>query len=214
MRKNQKAEIRKLEILENYYQILIDEGFEGASIGKIAKRMHIHPSLIIHYFKTKENMTSELVDLLIEKYLAPEFLELDHITDLEQRFHALIDTLFSFEWSRTVNPGLHFGFYYLSFRYPAIHERYRKMIKRLRDYLIVELERFREADIIKTNYPKRAADLIITLMEGMEFQAHFLSEGKPFEAFAGDAKKVVITMLKNNGFSEKISKTEEPLKEN
>ena len=43
MRKNQKAEIRKLEILENYYQILIDEGFEGASIGKIAKRMHIHP---------------------------------------------------------------------------------------------------------------------------------------------------------------------------
>ena len=95
MRKNQKAEIRKPEILENYYQILIDEGFEGASIGKIAKRMHIHPSLIIHYFKTKENMTFELVDLLIEKYLAPEFLEFDHITDMEKRFHALIDTLFS-----------------------------------------------------------------------------------------------------------------------
>ena len=199
-RKNQKAKIRKREILENYYQILIDEGFEGASIGKIAKRMGIHPSLIIHYFKTKENMTSELVDLLIEKYLAPEFLEFDHITDLEQRFHALIDTLFSFEWSRTVNPGLHFGFYYLSFRNPAIHERYRKMIKHLRDYLIEELARFRRAGIIQTNSLKRAADLIVTLMEGMEFQAHFLSEGRPFEEFAGDARKVVVSMLKNNGF--------------
>ena len=199
MRKNQKAETRKLEILENYYRILIDEGFEGASIGKIAKRMHIHPSLIIHYFKTKENMTSELVDLLIEKYLAPEFLEFDHITDMDQRFHALIDTLFSFEWSRTVNPGLHFGFYYLSFRNPAIHERYQKMIKRLRDYLIDELGRFREAGIIKTKNLKRAADLIVTLMEGMEFQAHFLSEGKPFEEFAGDAKQVILSMLKNEG---------------
>ena len=199
MRKNQKAEIRKPEILENYYQILIDEGFEGASIGKIAKRMAIHPSLIIHYFKTKENMTSELVDLLIEKYLAPEFLEFDHISDLEQRFHALIDTLFSLEWSRTVNPGLHFGFYYLSFRNPAIHERYCRMIRRLRDYLIGELERFREAGVIKITSLKRAADLIVTLMEGLEFQAHFLSEGKHFDEFAGDAKKVILNMLKNNG---------------
>ena len=197
MRKNQKGEIRKLEILENYYQILIDEGFEGASIGKIAKRMHIHPSLIIHYFKTKENLISELVDLLIEKYLAPEFLEFDHIADMEQRFHALIDTLFSFEWSRTVNPGLHFGFYYLSFRNPAIHERYRKMIARLRDYLIDELARFRDAGVVKTKNLKRAADLIVTLMEGMEFQAHFLSEGKPFEAFAGDAKKIIIAIFYN-----------------
>ena len=60
MRKNQKAEIRKPEILENYYQVLIEEGLEGTSIGKIAKRMDIHPSLIIHYFKTKENSFSRV----------------------------------------------------------------------------------------------------------------------------------------------------------
>jgi len=81
MHKNQRAEIRKPEILENYYKILIDEGFKGAPIGKIAKHMHIHPSLIIHDFKTKENMSSEVVDLLIKKYLAsgvwptPEIIE-------------------------------------------------------------------------------------------------------------------------------------------
>ena len=111
MRKNQKAITRKPEILENYYQVLIEEGFEGASIGKIAKRMNIHPPLIIHYFKTKENLTLDLVDFLIEKYEAPEFLQFGHIQDLEQRFDQLMDTLFSFEWSRTVNPGVHFGFY-------------------------------------------------------------------------------------------------------
>ena len=124
MRSYQKADIRKPEILENYYQVLLEEGFEGTSIGKIAKRMHIHPSLIIHYFKTKENMTIELVDLLIEKYEAPEFLQFDHIENLEQRFQALMDTVFSFEWSRTIDPGLHFGFYYLSFRNPKIRQAY------------------------------------------------------------------------------------------
>ena len=54
MTKRKNAEIRKPEILENYYQVIIEEGIEGASIGKVADRMDIHPSLIIHYFKAKK----------------------------------------------------------------------------------------------------------------------------------------------------------------
>ncbi len=75
MRKNQQADTRKPEIIENFYQILIEEGFEGASIGKIAKRVNIRPPLIIHYFKTKENLTLEWVEFFIQKYKAPEFLQ-------------------------------------------------------------------------------------------------------------------------------------------
>jgi AcrR family transcriptional regulator len=195
MRKNQKAEIRKPVILENYYQIIIKEGLEGASIGKIAKRMNIHPSLIIHYFKTKEKMTEELVDLLIEKYEAPEFLDFSHISDLNQRFQALMDTIFSLEWSRTVDAGVHFGFYYLSFRKPVIRERFRQMFIRFRDYLVRELETYRDAGIIKVNDVKMAADMVVTLMEGLEFHAHFLSEGQPFEDFADASRKIAVNML-------------------
>ena len=201
MRKNQKAEIRKAEILATYYQVLLEEGFEGTSIGKIAKRMDIHPSLIIHYFKTKENMTTELVDLLIEKYEAPEFLQFNHIDDLEKRFQAMIDTVFSFEWSRTIDPGLHFGFYYLSFRNPKIRQAYEAMIQRFRDYLEGELVFYQQAGIIKTNNVKSAAGVIVTLMEGLEFHAQFLSEGQPFENFANYAKQLVLSMLKGEAFS-------------
>jgi AcrR family transcriptional regulator len=211
MRKNKKAEIRKPEILENYYQVLIEEGFEGASIGKIAKRMDIHPSLIIHYFKSKDNMTFELVELLIEKYLEPGFLKFNHITDLEQRFYTLIDTIFSIEWSRTINPGLHFGFYYLSFRNPAIHERYQAMIKQFRDYLIGELELFRENGILQIDDVKKAADIIVTLMEGLEFHSHFLSEEKPFEEFANYAKNLVLAMLKYDGFKLDLKRAGQPM---
>jgi AcrR family transcriptional regulator len=201
MRNYQKAEIRKPEILESYYQVLIEEGFEGTSIGKIAKRMNIHPSLIIHYFKTKENMTIELVDLLIEKYEALEFLQFDHIEDLEQRFQSMIDTIFSFEWSRTIDPGLHFGFYYLSFRNTEIRAAYEKMIQRFRDYLVHELELYRRQGIVNVNNTKMAADTIVTLMEGLEFHAHFLSEGQAFEKYSNHTKHLVISMLKDEKFS-------------
>ena len=197
MRKNQSAELRKPEILESYYQVLIEEGLEGASIGKIADRLNIHPSLIIHYFKTKERMKLALVDLLVEKYNAPEFLSLTHIEDNEARFHALMDTLFSFEWSRTVDPGVHFGFYYLSFRSEAIQERFREMFKSLREHLKEQMAYFSSKNIIKVRDPEKAADIIVTLMEGLEFHSQFLSTGKPFQAFAQTAKETAILALKS-----------------
>lgn len=195
MRKNQKAEIRKPEILEHYYQVLIKEGFEGASIGKIARRMDIHPSLIIHYFQTKENMTLELVKALIDRYEAPEYLQFDHIEDPRERFRAFMDTLFSLEWSRTVDAGVHFGFYYLSFRNPAVRGRFEEMIKRFRDHLEDELEHFKDAGIVQVDDMRLAADMIVTLIEGLEFHAHFLSDGRPFQEFAAAAKKLAISIL-------------------
>ena len=197
MRKNQNADTRKPEILENYYQVLIEEGFEGASIGKIAKRMNMHPPLIIHYFKTKENMTIELVDFMIEKYEAPEFLQFDHIKDIAQRFDALMGTIFSFEWSRTINPGVHFGFYYLGFRNQKIKQRFEAMFKNFRNYLVGELEVYRKAGIVKVKNLKNAADAIVTLMEGLEYHAHFLSDNEPFEEFANYSRQMIVSMLKN-----------------
>jgi AcrR family transcriptional regulator len=177
--------------------VLIEEGLEGASIGKIADRLNIHPSLIIHYFKTKERMKLALVDLLVEKYNAPEFLSLAHIQNNEERFHALMDTLFSFEWSRTVDPGVHFGFYYLSFRSEAIQERFKEMFKALREHLKEEMAYFSSKGVITVHDPEKAADIIVTLMEGLEFHSQFLSTGKPFQAFAQTAKETAILALKS-----------------
>ena len=196
MKQRKNAEIRKPEILENYYQVIIEEGIEGASIGKVAKRMDIHPSLIIHYFKTKTNLTLELVDLMLEKYMAPGYLDFSHISNLEDRFNALIDTIFSESWSKTVDPGVHFCFYYLSFRNPDIKEQFNKIFKRFRDYLYGEMEMYNRAGIIHVKDIDKAIDSIITLMEGLEFHAKFLANNKPFEEFAEYSKRLVIAVLK------------------
>ncbi len=194
-RKNSKIEHRKPEILENYYQVIIKEGIEGASIAKIARRMNIHPSLIIHYFKTKHNLTVELFDLLIERYAAPEFFQHDRIKDPHQRFKTLMDILFSFEYSRTVDPGVHFGFYYLSFRNKEINKRFREMINQLKVLLIKEFEKFKKEGIITVKDTGQAANMVVTLIEGLEFQTAFLDQNKKFEDFAEQSKRLAIAFL-------------------
>ena len=195
MRKNSSAKNRKPEILEQYYQVIIAEGFEGASIGKIADRMGIHPSLIIHYFKTKENMTVELVELVIEKFEAPHFLEFSHIDDPKKRFHELMETFFSKEWSYTVDPSVFYAFYYLSFRHPVIRERFEAMFKRFRDYLVRELQYFKEQGIVGALDITKASDIILTLLEGLVFHTNFLTDGEPFEEFAEYAKDTTMSIL-------------------
>jgi len=200
MRKNKNAALRKPDILESYYQVLIAEGLEGASIGKVANQTGIHPSLIIHYFKTKENMKLELVDLLIEKYESPTMLDVDHIEDDEAHFNALMDIIFSLKWSRTVEPSVHFAFYYLSLRDERILDRFKVMFKWLRDYLCHKLDYFNAKGVVRVNDTDRAAEYIVTLMEGLEFHSQFLADGKPFEAFAEVAKKSLMRSLKAGDF--------------
>ena len=195
MRKHQSAEVRKPEILEHYYQTVIEEGLEGASIGKIAKRMNIHPSLIIHYFKTKHKMTIDLVDLIIDKFEAPTFLDFSGINNPEKRFHRLMDVIFSKEWSKTVDSSVFYGFYYLSFRVPEIRERFKAMFQRFRDYLVREFTIARKQGVVKVDEVHKAADMVVTLMEGMEYHAAFLANGQPFEEFAQYSKRVAMALL-------------------
>lgn len=200
IRKNRNAETRKPEILEGYYQVLIENGFEGSSIGKIAQHLNLHSTLILHYFKNKDNLQRELIEFLITKYKAEHMLEFDLIENSARRFDAMMDLIFSFKWNRTVDPGVHFGFYYKSFRDEGIRKVFKDMFRWLSDYLYNAFILFNKDSIIKVTDERKAAEYVLTLMKGLEFHAHFLNEGRPFEDFANTAKTATIAMLKNGTF--------------
>jgi AcrR family transcriptional regulator len=195
-RKNQNAELRKPEILEGYYRVLIEEGLEGTSISKIAKHLGIHPSLILHYFNNKESLRLALIELMISKFKARHLIKFDHIEDDAERFTAIIDMIFSYEWSRTVDPGVHFGFYYQSFRDENVSKLFREMFGWLRDFLYEEFVISNKRGIIQVTDERKAADFVVTLMEGLEFHAHFLGHDQPFKEFAATAKQSALAVLK------------------
>ena len=135
--RSEQSRRRRRQMLEAYYQVLLDEGLEGASIGKIAKRIDVHPSLVIHYFGTKEQMTIALVDYLLEVYYEHYGEKLAAIGDPLERLHAILDTFFSVSYQQLLPESVFYACFYLSLRHPAVraafatlHEVERDLVER------------------------------------------------------------------------------------
>lgn len=163
------ADIRRREILESYYQVISRKGIEGASIAKIAKLMGAQPSLITHYFKTKEEMTAGLVDFILEKYEEPYFYGIDEAGDYEKRFHTLLDGIFGLDRIRFVDDGAFYSCFSLTFRNPNIKKHFEKMYDRFRTQLISELTLYMNKGVIGKVDISNAANVIMSLMEGLGY---------------------------------------------
>ena len=74
------------------------------------------------------------------------------------------------------------------------------MFRWFRDYLHDAFITFNKDGVIKVSDEHKAADYVLTLMEGLEFHSHFLNEDKPFEDFADTAKAATIEILKSGTF--------------
>jgi len=92
------AHKRKPESLEHFYKVIIKEGLQGTSIAKIANHMGVNPSLLTHYFHSKEEMVIELLEVFFKKYNQAFMVKIQKTHDPEKRFDALLDTFFGVEW--------------------------------------------------------------------------------------------------------------------
>jgi AcrR family transcriptional regulator len=197
-RERKNAEIRKPEILRHYYQVIIDEGFENTSIDKIAKRMGIHPSLIFHYFKTKENATVELVDFIFQDNEKATLEHIEQIADPEQRFNEFINTIFGKSWSESVNTVAFYACFYLGLRNKRINEKLQISFNRFRDFIRRELNIYKKAGLIAVKDIDKAADIILTLEEGFDHVMNIAPGNKTFEESSKIIKEVALTLLKAN----------------
>ena len=124
MRREEWARLRRREMLAAYYQVLKDEGLQGASIAKIAKRIDAPPSLLIHYFGTKEQMTIELVDYLLDEYRHGYGDKLAAIPEPLERLVAILDTFFDPEYHQLLDDSVFYACFYVSLRHPAVRKSY------------------------------------------------------------------------------------------
>ncbi|MBN2284458.1 MAG: TetR family transcriptional regulator [Deltaproteobacteria bacterium] len=195
-RKKDKAPIRRKEILEHFQNVIVDEGVEGASIAKIANRMGTHPSLLIHYFSSKEEMIIALVDFILEQYETTFVKKLDEIHDPAQRFEALLNTIFGVDWISLVDTKAFYACYYLSLRNERVKVRFQKMYMRFRNYLIHEIEMCMKEGIIAETEPQKDADFIIALVEGLSFYRNISGGRRTYRELGLYLKEKALTILK------------------
>ncbi|MBW1892837.1 MAG: TetR family transcriptional regulator [Deltaproteobacteria bacterium] len=194
-RTKDKADIRKFEILEHFQQVLAKEGFEGASIAKIAKQMGTHPSLLIHYFSTKEEMIIELVDFILEKYESMALQKSREILNPEQRLNTLLDTIFGVDWISLVDSSAFYACYYLSFRNRKVKERLEKLYKRFKEYLVNEINLCVSEGLIKESDPEKDADFIISLVEGLSFYRNITGGKQKYRELGSYLKEKALQIL-------------------
>jgi AcrR family transcriptional regulator len=195
MRVRKNAEIRKPEILRSFYQTIIEEGIEGASLGKVARRMDIHPSLIMHYFSTKENMLIELVDYIVSEYGSLLRNIRVHHSEPHERIHQLLDVLWSDEWYRMTDISADFSVLSVSFRNGEVNQRFRHLYSVFRKFLSHELQRFADAGIITADDPEVAADVVISMIEGYRHFKHFYVDEDASGKFRQEMKRSVLKLL-------------------
>jgi len=166
MKKRLNADIQKPKIVKHFYKTILAEGFEGASIAKVAKRMKIHPSLILHYFGNKENLTLALVDYVIDAYNS--LLKSYKSEDIapEDRLTQLLEAIWSREYYEKINVAGSFAVLSVSFRNEKIHKKIRDLYRVFKKFLVREFTYLIDHKVIGIKDPGHAAEIIMTMIEG------------------------------------------------
>jgi AcrR family transcriptional regulator len=187
-------EIRQQEIITVFYDTARKDGYENASIAKVAKVMDINPSLIIHYFKTKDDLTHALIDYILEKYLLiykTKNKENITLSDLQKT----IDLLFSKKWNLLFDDGLFYTFYALSFREEKIKAKYKTILDSLHFELAFMIEQCNKKQLLNVSSPRAAADLIFVLVDGAYFYLSLENDKKAYKEKLDDYKNKAYEIL-------------------
>ena len=130
--------------------------------------MDINPTLVIHYFKTKESLIYALIDYILERYLLIYTIKQKEQAILAD-LHKTIEMLFSNKWNSLFDDGLFYAFYAKTFRDEKIKAKYKIILDTLRTRLISIIEQCNSNNFIKVDDPKVVADIIFVLVDGSYF---------------------------------------------
>jgi AcrR family transcriptional regulator len=167
MGRKDKSEERRKEILEACYQVVARKGLEGATLKSIGKEMGVAPSLLMHYFASKEELIQSLVDYMIQK-MDYTFLErMEHIPTARERLDLFLEKNLSFELPDAVESKVFYGAFYLSIG----DERVRQSFRRVYDHDQAVLSRLIGDYAAEVGIPDLRPELlaiqIVALFEGL-----------------------------------------------
>ena len=180
MGRKSKVVQRRKEILDHFYMVILEDGFENASIAKIANRMDVNPSLLIHYFSTKEEMVRGLIDSVLNQYHQLFLPALEGISDPEARLACLLESLGGHKYMQRADGPVYYNCYALIFRDPAIKLRFQEVYRQICDMILREVERAKLAGLIRVRDARMTANALIWIAEGRSFYENIFDQEHPF----------------------------------
>ena len=127
MGRRDKSDVRRMEILEACYQVVAAKGLEGATLKRIGKEMGVAPSLLMHYFASKEDLIQSLVDYMILKMDTAFLAQMEQLPTARERLQLYLNKNLSFEVPQAVDDKVFYGAFYLSLSDERIRRSFRKV---------------------------------------------------------------------------------------
>jgi AcrR family transcriptional regulator len=177
--KTQISANRKREIIEGFYQLSKENGLENTSIAKIGNHLGMPPSLVMHYFPTREILISNLISYILQRLLkiyTPIIQELrvQNYTDP----HTFVDRMFSRDWNLLIDDGVFYSCFSLIFRNYRIKKEYRNLHLKLRENLKEILD---QDEKIKLKDTELLAEQIFVVVEGAYYYLSMIDDEELYE---------------------------------
>lgn len=185
--------IRQKEIIGAFYRVAKKEGLEMASVAKTAQVMNITPSLIMHYFKTKEELIYGLIDYILDKYLL--IYRVKDWEDPSQALLTVIDNIFSKKWNTLFDDGVSYSCYSFAFRDKKIKRKYKQLLDTLRGTLRDLIEACNDKKITSVKDATLTADLIFVLVDGAYYYLSLVEDKTEYQIKLNIYKKQAIGLL-------------------
>jgi AcrR family transcriptional regulator len=187
--------IRQKAIIKAFYKVARKEGLENASIAKVASVLDVNPSLVIHYFKTKQDLIHGLIEYTLERYRLiynPE----NGTSNPRERLEKIIRNLFSRKWDKLFDDGVFYSCFSLIFRDKTLKIHYKNIHDHLRKMLTDALKEASTNKVIEIDEVEKTADLIFIFVEGAYYYLSMVSDKSEYQRRIDHYQATVLSMLK------------------
>lgn len=191
---NKISDERKKEIIGGFYHLSKENGLENTSIAKIGKHLGMPPSLVMHYFPTREILISNLISFILERMLLIyqpmlEELKIQNYADP----HTFVDRLFSRDWNLLLDDGVFYSCFSLIFRNKRIKNEYRVLHEKLRENLKDILDR---DENLSGKDTELLAEQIFVVVEGAYYYLSMFDDPEVYEEKVTIFKNQVYDLLR------------------
>ena len=189
--------VRQKAIIKAFYKVARKEGLENASIAKVALVLDVNPSLVIHYFKTKQDLIHGLIEYILERYRQiynPE----NGTLNPHERLEKIIRNLFSRKWDKLFDDGVFYSSFSLIFRDKTLKIHYKNLHDHLREMLTDTLREAKDNDVIEVTDVEKTADLIFIFIEGAYYYLSMVSDKDEYQRRIDHYQDTVLSMLRFN----------------
>lgn len=188
-------ESRQKEIIEAFYTIAKKEGLENASIAKVAALININPSLVIHYFKTREYLVYGLIEYILDQYLLIYKTPAAYKDDPRKKLLKVIDNIFSHKWNLLFDDSVSYSCYSLAFRDRKVKESYKVLLDTLRENLRNLIAECNQQGVFAVKDPTVAADTIFLMVDGAYYYLSLVSNKQEYKRKLAQYKGLALQQL-------------------